>query len=415
MVEPNREVDEMSISNASFTVKHLSGAIVTIVGLSLLLLNCAGDRTVRKSNGDDKDGGSDSAAEENNGGRGNAKQDAEDDNDRSEEDASDSPKERDSGDNGSSQNKDAGETTDDADTAGRGGIGGYGGFGGEDGAGTGGSVGGSSAVDLPYESLQQMPNTTARVCPNSSFSDMATMLGAPCDHICSHGHCVPNSLVPVPSAVNAFVPCDESSVCIPDSLINTMGGVQYKKCRSVGNLEGVCISECNTNTASSVGAAFLPQDSCHDSERCVPCYDPIKGGLTAFNPCGNYTPSSCNPGPTESGVVFDKCCNGNGTCVPGIDEINPEVAAILKRDSCTGEDDLCLPALFGIQRYLPAICVTQSGDEGRCLPDCIAEELAEEYTQQDCAVAEHCIPCSREGVSTGACAINDDAPGRGQE
>jgi hypothetical protein len=399
----------MSDWNASFIAKQWPVACGMILGLSLLVSSCAGSRAKRESDNGDRDSGADSAAEGTNQERDGSEQDADRGNGGSEENSSDPAEVRDSGDNRGRQNRDAGEGTYDADTAGNGGSGA------EGGTGAGGWEGGSAAIDVPYESLQQIPNTTARVCPSSSYTDIATMLGEPCDHICSNAHCVPNSLVPVPSAVNAFSPCDQSSVCIPDSLINTMGGVQYKKCRSVGNLEGVCISECNTNTAFSVGAGFLPQDSCHESERCVPCYDPIKGGLTAFNPCGNYTPSSCNAGPTESGVVFDKCCNGNGTCIPGIEEINPEVAAVLKRDSCTGEDDLCLPALFGIQRYLPAICETQSGNEGRCLPDCIATELAEEYTQQDCAVAERCIPCSKDGVSTGACAINDDAPGRGSE
>lgn len=394
---------------ASFVAKQWQVAYVMVLTVSLLASSCAGSRTKRDRENGDQDSGDDQSAEGKNNDRDASEQETDSGNGGNEKDAADPTEPRYSGGNGGTQYIDAGKNTYDAIVSGNGGSGA------EDPWGTGGSIAGSSAVDVPYESLQQMPNTTARVCPNSSFNDVATILGGSCDHICLFAHCVPNSMVPVQSAVNAFSPCDESSVCIPDSMINTTGGVQYKKCRSVGNLEGVCISQCNTDVASPVGSTFLPQDSCHESEKCVPCFDPLRGGLTAFNPCGNYTPSSCNPGPSENGFVFDKCCDGNGTCIPGVEETNPEIATLLKRDSCSGEDDLCVPALFTIQRYLPATCETQNGDEGRCLPGCIAPALAEEYPQQDCAVTEHCIPCAKDGVSTGACAINADSPGRDSE
>jgi len=400
----------MSHWNASFTAKQLLTAFMVVVGSCLLLSTCASSRSSRDSKNDDRDSGQDSVTEEDEGGHGSARKDA-DDNDQNENDASNDPEERDGGDNGISKDKDAGRYTYDADSAGSGGNGGNAA---EGPAGEGGSEAGGPTIDVPYESLQPIPNTTARVCPDRGYSDSNASLFASCEHICPNAHCVPHGFVPEEASINAFVPCDEGSVCIPDFMINTSGAIQYKKCRSVGNAEGACIEKCNTMT-TSMSTEFLPQDSCHETEVCVPCYDPIGGGLTAFNPCGNYTQLSCNPGPTESGVIFDTCCIGNGTCIPGIEDINPEVATLLKRDSCEGEDDLCLPALFGIRTYRPALCETDSGDEGRCLPDCIASELIEQYGQQDCAAGEHCIPCLRNGVSTGACVLNGDAPGRNSE
>lgn len=240
-----------------------------------------------------------------------------------------------------------------------------------------------------------------------------------CDEICPNAHCVDNfmiSMVSDPdSIINVFYPCGTDASCIPDQLIATQGAVQYKKCRSIGNLEGACLSVCNRNTASSLNANFLPQDSCYENEVCIPCFDPIKGGVTAFNPCGNYVSATCNEGAKEDGVVFDKCCGGSGTCVPGLEDINPQVAGLLGRDSCTGEDDLCLPSLFGIINYLPAVCQTDQGDAGRCLSDCLSPSLTENYSRGNCASHELCIPCTINGESSGACSINDDEPNRGSD
>jgi hypothetical protein len=314
---------------------------------------------------------------------------------------------RDAGDARINATNEGGSNASDVDSAGSG-V--------DSGQGTAGSDAASATIHVPYESLQSLPDTSARLCPNASYSGVTSsgFLGS-CDNICPNAHCVPNFFVPDPASVHAFPPCDSSSVCIPDYQINTTGGIQYKKCRSIGNLEGACVSVCNLAASTAPNTNFLPQDTCIENEVCVPCYDPIKNGLTAFNPCGNYTAASCNGGATEDGVVFDKCCNGNGTCVPGLEDIYPEVAALLGRNGCTGEDDLCLPALFSVTGYLPAVCETAAGEEGRCLSDCVSSTLTEKSTRQDCATNERCIPCSTADVSTGACVLNGDKPGRDSE
>lgn len=270
-------------------------------------------------------------------------------------------------------------------------------------------------ITVPYENLQELPNTSARACSVNALSSVPAGLFPSCEDVCPNASCVANSMLSFANAPagmeNLFYPCQTDSSCIPNHLIGTLGAIQNKKCRSVGNMEGACISVCNTNTASTLSAENLPQDSCYETEVCVPCYDPIKGGLTAFNPCGNYMASSCNPGATESAMVFDKCCDGNGTCIPGLADINPDISQLLGKDSCQGEDDLCLPRMFGMANYRPARCETNEGDEGRCLSKCISPSFPQQLSTQDCATTELCVPCSVNGISTGACTINDDEPG----
>lgn len=381
-------------------------AIIGVLGLHLLFWNCSCDRNESNSSSDktgdspDVDGGTsdnarylDGSEEEPDGDSQNNQQTA------GRDDQRDAQEKAGSENYGGSNSASAGGTYGDAENAN------------EDSGATANSGTGGAPTVVPYETLQALPDTTARLCPDVSYSFGQADIFTGCDDICPNAHCVPKFIVGIggapEAAVNAFNPCDTDSVCIPDQIINTMGGLQSKKCRSIGNTEGVCVTACKQVNTTSLNPDYLPQDSCHETEVCIPCYDPIKGGLTDFNPCGNYSPNSCNEGAKEGGIVFDQCCNGNGICMPGLQDINPENASLLDRKECKGEDDLCLPRLFGVQIYLPAICETEDGTEGRCLSNCISSTLVEQASQRGCAAGESCIPCSE-----GACVINGDEPGR---
>jgi len=379
------------------------GFAMTILSLALFSSSCARDRG--KSETDDERNGDDASDNRSNrktDGSEESHNDAADRGDEEKDGSIDPDDPRDAGDEDTSENQrgmDASNSgNNDRDSQIRS-------YSGEDADNSG--IGGQSQPSVPYENLQQIPNSSARICPGSSYQSIAVSMFPPCEDICPNAHCVDNSMVIMMSdadaVINSFYPCGESAVCIPDGIIGTIGHIQSKKCRSIGNTEGVCTTACKKVNSTTLNPRYLPQDSCYEHEVCIPCYDPIAGGLTAFNPCGNYVPATCNPGATEHGIVFDKCCDGNGTCYPGLEDINPQVAALLGRDSCSGNNELCLPRLFGLSIFRPAICETSAGEEGRCLPNCISSTLIEQYSQQDCAANETCVPCSR-----GACVFDED-------
>ena len=82
------------------------------------------------------------------------------------------------------------------------------------------------------------------------------------------------------------------SFCVPDKLLKRGGKYTFKKCKSVGNTEGRCLSVCLPEIISQLD--LLPISSCDKGERCAPCYDPRSGKAT-----GACSQGYCEKGPTE--------------------------------------------------------------------------------------------------------------------
>jgi hypothetical protein len=222
---------------------------------------------------------------------------------------------------------------------------------------------------------------------------------ARCPNCAGEARCVPRVVLETqaPEMAAKLMACDDDSLCIPDPLITSMGFYKPDSCRSVNDAEGRCLSEC------------LPQASCGEGNRCVPCFDPISGNETGA--CS----LTCDPGPTEPAKPLTQCCHGLGLCVPsGL--VPADQAARLGADSCGEGAGLCAPRVLMDAQSKLAQCTSLGGSEGRCLPSCLPQvaDQADRLPQDSCAEFEVCAPCFDpfSGADTDVCRLHGDAPTR---
>jgi hypothetical protein len=120
---------------------------------------------------------------------------------------------------------------------------------------------------------------TVQGCPGVTRIDTSRLPFAPCDlEGCSDALCVPEDRVAelLGDFYAPFLGCPfDAGVCIPRSHLEVAGLIQTKACRADGH-EARCVSRCLLY-ATRPG---LTQDTCGDSERCVPCFDPDSGDST---------------------------------------------------------------------------------------------------------------------------------------
>jgi hypothetical protein len=216
------------------------------------------------------------------------------------------------------------------------------------------------------------------------------------------GLCVPEGLVPADQRddLGTDVCTGEDELCAPSDLIDPE--FIPPTCSSVAGAEGRCLPECLP--AVQEQADQLPQDICAEYHLCVPCYDPFTGEPTGACSLNGDEPS-------EPPVVFERCCDDRGACVPS--ELVPDDQQDdLGQDTCSEADALCAPdnLVSGTPEYCPSI----GGGEGRCLPDCLpaVQEQADQLQQSTCDPGELCAPCTDPitGEDTGACRLNGDEP-----
>ena len=219
--------------------------------------------------------------------------------------------------------------------------------------------------------------------------------------------CVPRILLEkqAPEMLAKLMACDETSVCVPDPIISSMGFYAPNSCRSVNDSEGRCLSECLPQVASQ--RDILPQANCGEHERCVPCFDPLEGEETGA--CR----LTCDLGPVEPAKLLDSCCGGLGSCLPSA-LVPAAQSNQLAVDSCTQANTLCAPAVLTDETARPAQCNTVGGGEGRCMPTCLPAIAARAHSlpQDVCRTGEVCAPCFDpfSGTDTEACRVHGDAP-----
>ena len=222
-----------------------------------------------------------------------------------------------------------------------------------------------------------------------------------CD-LCPNARCVPTAVVPMEQA-ERLADCDDTNKCVPELYVRTNGDFLLPTCRSIADAEGRCVSICLPDVAAQMD--LLPQGSCGDDERCVPCYDPTTGEETGA--CG----LACDPGPTEPPVMLTPCCGDLGTCIPS-DSVPADQRDQLGMDACTA-GALCVPDALATGTPPPA-CRSVADAEGRCLPRCLpdVEAQADMLPQDSCADAHLCVPCYDpiSGEATGSCSLNGDMP-----
>jgi hypothetical protein len=247
-------------------------------------------------------------------------------------------------------------------------------------------------------------------------------------------HCVPSSQV-LPALAQQFMPCDDTSVCLPDPIIRAGGSYVAASCTSsVKSSAGVCLSQCIPRVANDPQAALLGQDGCGDGELCVPCVNPLSGvstGACQINDliCGADL-GAMDAGPTVCPYVgppiidpttLPQCSPtcGGAHCLPAT-LVPPAQQTLLT--ACTAANNmpgLCAPdpliATGG--NFVPKSCTSVAGAEGRCLSSCLPSvaSMASLLPQDVCDTGEKCAPCYNPTASdptapTGACTLACDKP-----
>ncbi len=222
--------------------------------------------------------------------------------------------------------------------------------------------------------------------------------------LCPNARCVPTGFVPEAQR-DLLADCEGGGAkCVPDLFVETNAMFTLTTCRSLSDSEGRCLSVCIPQVSSQLDR--LPQGSCADDERCVPCFDPTSGAETGA--CG----LGCDTGPTEPPTRFDRCCHELGSCVPS--DLVPEAQRdLLGGDSCA-EGALCAPDSLADATMRPPACRSIADAEGRCLPDCLPDVAAQADRLPMSTCTEHhlCVPCydPLSGEPTGSCSLNGDMP-----
>jgi hypothetical protein len=239
--------------------------------------------------------------------------------------------------------------------------------------------------------------------------------GRCCDGI---GACLPKDVVPE-NLRDYFgedtCRANEGLLCTPDAFA-TRAHYVPTSCRSIAQAEGRCLPKCIPELANQ--SVEFPQDICPDKFACAPCYDPRTGELTPV------CTSPDDPGPKEAPKVFDRCCNGIGSCLSeslileskNAAEAADLIASQLIEGSCDPDKGLlCTPDVFvDIENYLPPKCRSFRNTEGRCTPDCISRISDQRIIlpKEDCPAHFSCAPCYDpvDGEATGICDFSTDQP-----
>ena len=215
----------------------------------------------------------------------------------------------------------------------------------------------------------------------------------------SGAHCLPGHLAPA-DLVSKLAACT-GGYCVPDKLIAAGGRFVPVTCSSLLGAEGRCQ---NTVLPLVSVQAGLPVATCDANERCVPCFSPVDGSDTGA------CKTSCDPGNKGPVKKFAGCCNQNGAnkgkCVPR-PAIPSKLTPNLRPDTCD-DTALCVPTENLPASFAPAACSATaflSGNyTGVCLSDCLdfgaGSELA--LDRGNCQSLHTCVPCKRDGKSTGA-------------
>jgi hypothetical protein len=214
---------------------------------------------------------------------------------------------------------------------------------------------------------------------------------------CTGGRCVPTDILQGNPVVTLLAACDGTTACVPEQIVVQAENLLLRSCRSIGGSEGRCTSLCIPAAANL--SAYIPQDVCAPTERCVPCFSPNDGSDLGI--CG----LGCDPGATGAPYVFGTCCSGAGRCAPR-SAIPPSTAQNLGSETCPSSD-LCVPgAPISNPAYRFPCCNSNFGS-GICAPACVLDQSAagRALGQGDCASgSDKCVPCADLlQKATGAC------------
>lgn len=245
-------------------------------------------------------------------------------------------------------------------------------------------------------------------------------LPACCEDWVGGAHCLPSDVVP--TDLHDFLgACAGGGFCVPDPFIETGGVFEPLTCTSLSGAAGVCLSGCIPQVKDYWG--ILPQDVCDDTERCIPCVNPLDG--TETGACD--IAYSCEGGPGGGGDdPAQPVCPHEGeplidpaslpACEPGAHCLaNALIPADLapRLADCDAESK-CVPDEFIATggNFIPPTCESVAGAEGRCLNKALPEvaDQAALLPQSTCAETQLCVPCFSplDQTETGACRLSCD-------
>jgi hypothetical protein len=254
-----------------------------------------------------------------------------------------------------------------------------------------------ATCENPDDSQQPATGGPPQKCPHEGppVFDPSTLIV--CGGPSSGAHCLAASLISPPELKSRLTKCPDGSFCVPDKLITTGGRFIPKTCTSTAGAEGRCQSRVLPEVSSQPS---LPVADCDETERCVPCYNPVDGSETGA------CKTSCDPGPQRPPVLFTDCCSGKGKCVPA-SSVPASFQSSLKSDGCIG-GDLCAPTENINPGFVPPACtgwgIVLGNYSGVCLSNCVDFGMNDfAIVQGSCDGDHRCAPCTDpNGNPTGA-------------
>jgi hypothetical protein len=198
--------------------------------------------------------------------------------------------------------------------------------------------------------------------------------------------------------------------CVPDIFVEKNGKFVLPTCRSLYGAEGRCLTTAIPQVKSL--ADTMPQSTCDDGHRCIPCFNPLDGKDTSL------CKLSCDH-PAEPPKLAPRCCGQSGqdrgVCVPknalGKDG-GGAANALLEEGACKNAEPnayVCAPQELVQPDKPPTSCkgeIPLRGPyRGVCVSDCFAKGPASAaISKGDCAdPATKCVPCNNplDGTPTG--------------
>lgn len=235
--------------------------------------------------------------------------------------------------------------------------------------------------------------------------------------------CLPSAIVP-DEAKAILAECEGGgATCVPDVFVEKNGKFVLPTCRSLYGAEGRCLTTAIPQVKAV--ADVLPQSTCEEGHRCLPCYDPFGGKDTTL--CAQ----SCDH-PAEPAKLAPRCCakqgKERGVCLPKNalgQDAGAKTSGLLEEGDCVKAEPgayLCVPQELAQVDERPASCTGSipvvGSYRGVCVSDCFADSLATSVLGKgDCADPDtKCAPCEnpRDGAPTGlpGCASADGGAGK---
>ena len=286
----------------------------------------------------------------------------------------------------------------------------------------------TGACSLACDAAKNPP--TEFKCPYTGPPVLDPSVFPACAPACGGAHCVPGSLIPV--ALQGQLATCTGGFCAPDTIVKTGGKANPSTCKSVGGVEGRCLSTCLPQIAAE--ASLLPKDTCGDNEKCAPCYDPTSA--TPNMPTGACSTGCDQPKDPPKGITcpytgpplvdpstFPACSPacGGAHCVPATLVSGAQAMLLGKCTGADGKMGYCAPdsVVETAGQGVPKSCASVAGAEGRCLSLCLPDVAAQKdlLPQDVCGAEERCTPCFNPFATdpkapTGACTLACDKPAK---